>query len=99
MIEDQENVLDNQLTELKFQRNILYVFGIIFMLALSLVYFIYKSFIIKKRANIKLKSYNDEILAQNEEITSQREEIRMAYNKLEQATTNLRNLSIVASNI
>ncbi len=98
LIEKQENVLDNQLSELRYQRNVLYAFVIMFVLILSLVYFIYKSFIIKKRANIRLKSYNDEILAQNEEITSQREEIKIAYTKLEQANHELEKLSIVASN-
>jgi len=97
LIKKQENVLLKRLSKIELQQNILYASLFIIILILFLVYFIYKSFKIKKRANIKLKAYNDEILSQNEEIKSQREEIGTARDNLEVANIELEKLSLVAS--
>jgi len=97
LIKQQENILLKHLNKIELQQNILYAFLFIIILILSLVYFIYKGFVIKKRANIKLKTFNDEILSQNEEIKSQREEISDAHDNLEFANIELAKLSLVAS--
>ncbi|RLD73557.1 MAG: hypothetical protein DRJ10_17705 [Bacteroidetes bacterium] len=97
LINRQENVVLRQLSRISFQQYVLYTFVFILVLAIGLIYFIYKGYKNKKRANIKLKTFNDEILAQNEEIKSQREEIRATNDSLASANTELEKLSIVAS--
>ncbi|MDA3890432.1 MAG: YfiR/HmsC family protein [Salinivirgaceae bacterium] len=97
LINKQEDILIDQLSEIKQQRNFIYVSLSVVVLALGLVYFIFRGFRIKKKANIKLKSYNDEILAQNEEIIAQREEIVSARDRLELVNLELEKLSVVAS--
>lgn len=97
LIEKQKDILVRQLSEIEYQHNILAASVLTIILILSLGYFMYRSYIIKKNANIKLRSYNDEILAQNEEITSQREEISTAHDRLEIINQELEKLSIVAS--
>ncbi len=97
LIRKQENVLIKQVSQINFQQYILYSIIFVLLLAVGLIYFIYKSLRIKKKANIKLKLYNDEILAQNEEIKSQREEIRATNESLARVNNELEKLSIVAS--
>jgi len=89
LINRQENIVIEQLSRIQLQQNILYVSLFITVLVLSLFYFIYRNFKIKKRANIKLRLYNDEILTQNEEIKSQREEIVAARDKLAKTNNEL----------
>ena len=96
-INRQDIILSKQLSKIEFQKNILYIFLTIILLILSLVYFIYRGFKIKKQANIKLEEYNNEILAQNEEILSQREEIVTARDSLREINAELEKLSVVAS--
>ncbi len=97
LIYRQESLVVQQLSRISFQQYVLYTIIFILLLAIGLIYFIYKSFKNKKRANIKLKLFNDEILAQNEEIKSQREEIRATNDNLANANRELEKLSIVAS--
>lgn len=88
-IEEQETVLIRQFGEIEQQQRFLVALLIVVVLTLVLVYFIYRGFKIKKKANIKLKQYNDEILVQNEEIKAQREEIAAARDSLEGANKEL----------
>ncbi|MBU0763633.1 MAG: SpoIIE family protein phosphatase [Bacteroidetes bacterium] len=74
-MKEQQAVLDRQMSELKKQRMILYLFSALLLVILSLAYFIYRSYKIKKKANILLKEKNEEILRRNEEIESQRDQI------------------------
>ncbi len=97
LINDQKNILYNQSTEIERQQNFLIGSFLFIILVISLGYFIYRSYRIKKKANIKLKTYNDEILAQNEEIKAQREELATARDILETTNQELEKVSIVAS--
>jgi signal transduction histidine kinase len=90
-IESQKSILIDQLTRIRLQQNLIAGGVIIVLLILSLVYFIYRGLRIKKRANSKLKQYNEEILVQNEEIKSQREEIESARDQLSDINKQLEN--------
>ena len=97
LINRQENIVFEQLSRINFQQYVLYSIIFVLLLAIGLIYFIYKSFKINKTANIKLKAYNDEVLTQNEEIKSQKEEIRSTRDHLAEVNIELEKLSIVAS--
>lgn len=97
LIRQQENVLIKKVSQISLQRYMLYTFIFVILLAIGLIYFVYKGLRIKNKANIKLKQYNNEVLAQNEEIKSQREKIKATNENLANANAELEKLSIVAS--
>jgi serine phosphatase RsbU (regulator of sigma subunit) len=76
-IKEQDVVLTEKLKLIEKQKIILY-FSFVFILLLSFLgYFIYRSYIIKKHANIALEEKNRTILAQNKEIEAQRDIARL----------------------
>lgn len=74
-IAEQEAILGKQMSEIKKQKLILYLFGILSILIIGLAYFIYRSYKIKKKANLLLEQKNEEITQVNLEILLQKEEI------------------------
>ncbi|MBI9067099.1 MAG: DUF4154 domain-containing protein [Salinivirgaceae bacterium] len=89
-IEKQKLILNEQLTRLALSRKLIFAMVFIILLVLSLVYFIYRGFKIKKKANVQLKKYNEEILMHQEEVAA-------ANDRLESINTELEKLSVVAS--
>ncbi len=71
--------------EMKRQKNIRTAFIIGFMLLLISMFFIYRSYRIKKRANIKILQQNNEIEQKNAELEQQKEEIQTQAESLELA--------------
>ena len=97
LIAKQEGILIEKTSILKLQRNLILVFLFIIILILSLVYFVYKGLRDKKKTNIKLSNYNNEILSQNKEISSQRKELTTSNENFSRANLELQKLSLVAS--
>ncbi len=76
-INEQKKILNEQLERIHMQQLIMYLFIGIIMLLVFLGFFIYRSYQIKKQANIALNQKNQEILRQNIEISQQKEEIQL----------------------
>lgn len=93
----QKQTLINYLSQIDLQKNLLITIVIAFILSLILVYLVFKNLKEKKKANLKLKHFNDEILLQNEEIKSHKEELSVTLDKLSHVNKELEKLSIVAS--
>jgi serine phosphatase RsbU (regulator of sigma subunit) len=72
-IGDQESRIKIQLATLEKQKIILYFILFVLLLACVLVYYIYRSYKIKKEANIRLEEKNRTISAQKDEIEKQRD--------------------------
>ena len=72
-IGDQESKIKIQLATLEKQKIILYFVLFVLVLVSFLVYYIYRSYKIKKEANIKLEEKNRTISAQKDEIEKQRD--------------------------
>ena len=75
MIRDQNIILGRQLEQIEKQRLMIWFFIILLIFALALAWFIYKSYQIKKEANIKLEQKNIMITNQRNEIEKQRDDI------------------------
>jgi len=75
MIQDQNIILGRQLEQIEKQRLMIWFFFILLLFALALAWFIYKSYQIKKEANIKLEQKNIMITNQRNEIEKQRDDI------------------------
>ena len=88
-IDKQKTVLTQRLDQIKMQRIFLVFALFIIALVLSLIYFVYKNYKIKKQANEELNVFTIEVLTQNEEITSQNEEILTQREKIEEAMEQL----------
>ncbi|HBX52290.1 MAG: hypothetical protein A2309_11065 [Bacteroidetes bacterium RIFOXYB2_FULL_35_7] len=76
LIEQQQSTLTKNLVQIKKQQLILYFFIVVFLLIFVMIFFIYRSYKIKKRANRELQIKNSEILQQKEEIESQRDNLK-----------------------
>ncbi len=76
LIEQQQSTLAKNLEQIKKQQLILYFFIVVFLLVLVMIFFIYRSYKIKQRANRELQIKNTEILQQKEEIESQRDNLK-----------------------
>jgi len=72
-ISEQETVLIAQLRAIEKQKMLLWFFVVALILVTGLGYFIYRSYKIKKEANIKLEEKNRLISAQKDEIQQQKE--------------------------
>jgi len=75
MIADQNIILGRQLEQIEKQRLLIWFFIIMLVFAVVLAYFIYKSYRIKREANIKLEEKNRMITRQRDEIEKQRDDI------------------------
>ncbi len=75
MIAEQEIVLGRQLEQIEKQRLLIWFFIVMLVFAGVLAYFIYRSYRIKKEANIKLEEKNRVITNQRDEIEKQRDSI------------------------
>jgi len=73
---DQKKKINQQLAKIEQQQLILYLSIIFILLLVGLGYFIYRSYKIKKQANIALEQKNILIEKQNVEITEQRDHAR-----------------------
>lgn len=71
-IEKQDSQIYAQLQEIEKQKLVIIMGGILSVFLIVLGYFIYRSYLIKKRANIVLQKKNEHILKQKEEIEIQR---------------------------
>jgi PAS domain S-box-containing protein len=96
-IEDQRQVLIKQSKQIQTQQGLLSIFTITILLAIGMIFFIYKSFQNKKRANRILEEKNAAIEIKNKEIDQQREEMRSQAELLANTNKELEKLSIVAS--
>lgn len=74
-ISDQESRIKTQLATLEKQKLILWFVLFALLLVSFLGYYMYRSYIIKKEANIKLEEKNRLISAQKDEIEKQRDEV------------------------
>jgi len=74
-INNQKIILGEQLAMIEKQKLVLYFFIILLILVSGLGYFIYRSYKIKKEANILLEAKNKKITKQKEEIEIQRDNI------------------------
>jgi len=72
-IESQRAKINQQLAKIEQQQLVLYISLIFILLLAGLGYFIYRSYKIKKQANIALEEKNRRIAEQNVEITKQRD--------------------------
>jgi serine phosphatase RsbU (regulator of sigma subunit) len=72
-IGEQENKIKLQLETLEKQKIVLYFVLFVLLLVSFLVYYIYRSYRIKKEANIRLEEKNRTISAQKDEIEKQRD--------------------------
>jgi signal transduction histidine kinase len=77
-IEQQESQLSNYANIVARQRTFLYIIIAISILIAGLVFFIYRSYRIKKNANREIEEKNRELQQRQEEIIAQSEEIRAA---------------------
>ncbi|MCK4662975.1 MAG: DUF4154 domain-containing protein [Bacteroidales bacterium] len=89
-IKELNTVLEKQIAKIETQQHILYLFIVFIALILSLVFFIFQGYKIKKQANIRLNEKNVAINQQKEEIQTQAEHLEIINKELEK-------LSIVAS--
>ncbi|MFO8066436.1 MAG: YfiR/HmsC family protein [Bacteroidales bacterium] len=71
-IEKQDSQIYAQLQEIEKQKLVIIMGGILSVFLIVLGYFIYRSYLIKKRANIVLQKKNEHIQKQKEEIEKQR---------------------------
>jgi len=76
-ISDQTGILADQLKVIEKQKIVLFFSFLIAAIIAALGYFIYRSYQIKKQANIKLEEKNRMILAQKAEIEEQRDIARL----------------------
>ncbi len=74
-IEAQTDVLATQTDTIERQKNILLLFGLMFILGAGLIGAVIRAYRIKKAANRELEEKNESIRRQNIEITRQKEEI------------------------
>ncbi|MBI5219924.1 MAG: DUF4154 domain-containing protein [Bacteroidia bacterium] len=74
-IAEQNTILSKSFEQIKKQQLALLFFIIVVVLILGLVFFIYRSYKTKKRANLLLQIKNDEISRQKEEIEAQRDRL------------------------
>ena len=79
LIKQQDTKIAAQLKEIEKQRLVMYFFIIVLIMVSGLGYFIYRSYRIKKKANIALEEKNKIIQEQKEVAESQRDQI--AYQK------------------
>lgn len=79
LISQQDTKIAQQLEEIKKQQLVLYFFIVVLIMISGLGYFIYRSYRIKKKANIALEEKNKIIQQQKELAESQRDQI--AYQK------------------
>ncbi len=75
MIAEQDVILGRQLEQIEKQRLLIWFFIVMLVFIAALAYFIYKSYRIKKEANIKLEEKNRLITKQRDEIQQQRDSI------------------------
>ncbi len=80
----QKCTLNKQLEKIEAQQLIMYLFIVIIIIIAGLGYFIYRSYKIKKRANILLQEKNQMIMERNEEIMQQKEEIITQRDEIEE---------------
>ncbi len=80
----QKAELSSLLQKMKLQRIILFLSIFFIILAISLIFFIYRGYRIKKESNKKLQEKNDAIELQNAEIMQQSEEIHTQRDQLEE---------------
>ncbi|MCF8296454.1 MAG: YfiR/HmsC family protein [Saprospiraceae bacterium] len=81
-INNQKKILSQYLVQLEKQKLIMYFFVVLFFLVSGLGYFIYRSYKIKKEANILLEIKNRRINKQKEEIEIQRDNISDQYERI-----------------
>lgn len=84
LIEDQKLTLNSNLVQIKKQQLILYFFVIVLVLIIGMIFFIYRSYKIKKKANHRLHAKNIEISMQKEEIETQRDSLAELNEELQQ---------------
>lgn len=77
-IEQQISQLNNYANIVARQRTFLYIFIAVCILIVGLVFFIYRSYRIKKNANREIEKKNRELQDRQDEILAQSEEIRQA---------------------
>jgi len=83
MIVEQKKVLNEQLAKIKLQQLVLWLAVVFILLAISLVFFIYRSYRIKKESNRQLQEKNYTIEQRNMEIMQQKEEIEAQRDEIE----------------
>ncbi len=83
-IELQKSEINEQLAKIETQKLMIYVFILFSILVLVMVFFIFRSYRIKKQANKQLKEKNDAIMIQNEEILQHKEEIEAQRDQIEE---------------
>lgn len=96
-IDSQKDVLNQQAQRIETQRNLLLFSFIAVFLTIGMLFFMYRSFHIKKRANKILEEKNRDIEQKNSEIVKQKEELQKQAKLLAQTNKELENLSLVAS--
>ncbi len=89
-IENKEGEIEQQELLLNLQKNILWVFGVLFVISTIMAISIWRSYVLKQRANYQLQQTNKEINSQKEEISHQHKHTSMLNKELGR-------LSIVAS--
>ncbi len=85
-IENQNSVLDRQISRFQSQQNLLILSLILLGLNIVLVVLIFRAFRNKKRANKKLELQKQQIERRNNEISKQRDKLIEVSQKLEEAT-------------
>lgn len=83
MIGEQKKVLNEQLAKIKLQQLVLVLAVVFILLAISLVFFIYRGYRIKKESNRQLQEKNHTIEMRNLEILQQKEEIEAQRDEIE----------------
>ncbi len=85
-IENQNSVLDKQISRFQSQRNLLILSLVLLGLNVVLVVLVFRAFRNKKRANTKLELQKQQIERRNNEISKQRDQLIEVSKKLEDAT-------------
>ncbi len=98
-IDQQKNILNKQSSQLETQKDIIYVFIGFSIMILILIFFIYRSFRIKKIANKRLAEKNERINQQAEELLVQTETLQSTYDilSIEKKTVEVQNKNIKGS--
>lgn len=84
LIDNQKLTLNSNLEQIKKQQLILYFFIVVIALIVGMIFFIYRSYRIKKKANNRLHAKNIEISMQKEEIETQRDSLAELNEELQQ---------------
>lgn len=85
-IENQNSVLDKQISRFQSQRNLLIISLVLLGFNIVLVVLVFRAFRNKKRANTKLELQKQQIERRNNEISKQRDQLIEVSRKLEEAT-------------